>query len=60
VDLASAKATGLPVQYRLEMGLLQVVMRRGRYAGCYWKDDDNALFQHLARLDRACRGRRDW
>lgn len=55
VDLASAKSTGLDAGYRAEEGLIQVVMERGRYAGTYWKDDNNALLQHLARLDRAGR-----
>lgn len=55
VDLASAKSTGLDAAYRAENGLIQVVMGRGRYAGRYWKDDNNALLQHLARIDRAAR-----
>lgn len=55
VDLASAKSTGLAAGYRAEEGLIQVVMDRGRYAGTHWKDDNNALLQHLARLDRAGR-----
>ena len=53
VDLASAKATGLDAAYRVRMGLLQVVMERDRYVGTHWKDDNNALLQHLAQLDRA-------
>lgn len=53
VDLASAKSTGLGTDYRLRAGLMVVVMERGRYSGSYWKDDDNALLQHLAQLDRA-------
>lgn len=55
VDLASAKSTGLDAGYRAEEGLIQIVMDRGRYAGTYWKDDNNALLQHLARMDRAGR-----
>lgn len=55
VDLASAKSTGLGAAYRAEQGLIQVVMGRGCYAGRYWKDDNNALLQHLARMDRAAR-----
>lgn len=55
VDLASAKSTGLEAGYRAEEGLIQTVMDRGRYAGTYWKDDNNALLQHLARMDRAGR-----
>ena len=54
VDLASAKSTGLDAEYRCRMGLLQVVMERGRYVGSHWKDDYNALLQHLAQLDRGC------
>ena len=53
VDLASAKATGLDAGYRARMGLLQVVMENGRCAGTHWKDDNNALLQHLGQLDRA-------
>jgi hypothetical protein len=56
VDLASAKSTGLSAAYRCHMGLLQVVMYRGRVAGTDWKDDNNAFLQHLAQLDRACTG----
>ena len=52
VDLASAKSTGLDAEYRCRMGLLQVVMERGRFVGTDWKDDNNALLQHLAQLDR--------
>ena len=52
VDLASAKSTGLDAEYRCRMGLLQVVMERGRYVGTDWKDDNNALLQHLGQLDR--------
>jgi hypothetical protein len=52
VNLASAKSTGLDAEYRLRMGLLQVVMYRGRHAGTHWKDDNNALLQHLAQLAR--------
>lgn len=54
VDLASAKSTGLDAGYRHRMGLLQVVIHRGRYLGTYWKDDRNALLQHLAQVDRGC------
>jgi len=56
VDLASAKSTGLTAGYRSRMGLLQVVMYRGRVMGTDWKDDNNAFLQHLAQLDRACTG----
>lgn len=52
VDLASAKSTGLDAAYRARVGLLVVVMQRGRYAGTHWKDNDSALLQHLAQLDR--------
>ena len=55
VDLASAKSTGLDAEYRSRMGLLQVVMDRGRFAGTSWKADNNALLQHLAQLDRGTR-----
>ena len=56
VDLASAKSTGLPADYRFRAGLLQVIMYAGRYATTRCKDDNNALLQHLAQLDRATRG----
>jgi hypothetical protein len=57
VDLASAKSTGLDAAYRNRMGLLLVVMNDGRCTGTYWKDDDNALLQQLARLGRAAADR---
>lgn len=53
VDLVSAKSTGLDASYRLQVGLLQVVMDRGRYAGSVWKEDDNALMQQLGQVKRA-------
>ena len=56
VDLASAKSTGLSAAYRHEAGLIEVVMDRGRYAASRCKDDDNALLQYLAQLDRALAG----
>jgi hypothetical protein len=56
VTLASAKSTALDAGYRWRAGLLQVVMYRGRYAGTYWKDDNNALLQHLAQLGRGADG----
>jgi len=55
VDLASAKSTELIASYRAETGLLQVVMADGRYAGTRWKEDTNALLQHLAQCDRSAR-----
>ncbi len=56
VDLASAKSTGLIASYRAEVGLLQVVMDAGRYAGTRWKEDTNALLQQLAPGDRSTPG----
>lgn len=56
VDLASAKSTGLDAAYRTEIGLLQVVMSAGRFTGSYWKEDNNALLQHVAQLDRSSAG----
>jgi hypothetical protein len=53
VDLASAKATGLSAAYRARTGLIQVAMEHGRYVGSYWKDDANALLEHLAQIDRS-------
>lgn len=55
VDLTSAKSTGLTAAYRFHAGLAQVVMYAGRYTATRWKDDDNALLQHLAQLDRSTR-----
>jgi len=55
VDLASAKATGLPAYYRWRMGLVRVVLKDGRFRVTRRKDDDNALLQHLAQLDRGGR-----
>ena len=53
VDLSLAKSTGLDARYRSEAGRVQVVMRRGKFALSYWKEDDHALIQVLARLYRA-------
>ena len=55
VDLASPKSTGLPAGYRSRVGIMQVRMFAGRYAGTSWKADNNALLSHLSHLDRACR-----
>jgi hypothetical protein len=55
VDLASTKATGLPAGYRVRVGLLRVIMDRGRFAASTCKHDTNALLQYLAQLDRALR-----
>ena len=54
IDTAGAKSTGLSAAERFESGLIQVVMRAGRYAGYRPKADDSALLQHLAQLDRGC------
>jgi len=56
VDLASAKATGLPAYYRWRMGLVRVILKNGRFRITLRKEDDNALLQHLAQLDRGGRG----
>lgn len=53
VTLRSAKSTGLSAAYRYHAGLLQVVMRKGRYRRTRWKEDDNALLQLLAQFARA-------
>ena len=52
VDLSSEKSTGLDAAYRLEAGLMLVVIGAGRFKGSYWKDDNNALMQLLAQRDR--------
>lgn len=56
VHLSVAKSTDLPAAYRAGAGLVQVVMHAGRYATFTVKPDTSALLQHLAQLDRACRG----
>ncbi|MDE1467336.1 hypothetical protein [Aurantiacibacter sp. D1-12] len=53
VRLASAKSTGLGAAYRFHAGLLQVVMRKGKYRATRWKNDDNAMLQLLAQCDRS-------
>ena len=58
VDLSSAKSTGLDAVYRFEVGRLQVVMRRGKFAFSYWKEDDKALIQALSQRYRAAAGTR--
>ena len=52
VDLASAKATGLPPEVRFASGLLQVVMYAGRLRAICRKPDNNALLQYHNRLQR--------
>ena len=52
VDLASMKATGLGAYERLERGLIEVRMYRGRYRGSACKPDINALLQHHAAMER--------
>lgn len=54
VALGSAKSTGLSAAYRARVGLAQVRMIAGRYAGTSWKADNQALLSDLAQLDRAC------
>lgn len=46
------KVSPLSAAYRLEMGLLQVVLKDGRYVGTHWKDDENALLELLGQLNR--------
>lgn len=48
------KFTGLPAGYRIEAGLIQVILYAGRYRGFARKADSCGLLAHLARLDRAC------
>ena len=55
VTLSAAKATGLPAYYRLKVGLAQVIVYGERYSGTHWKEDRNALMQHLGQLDRGTR-----
>lgn len=50
-----AKVTDLPAGYRIEAGLIQVIVYAGRYRGFARKTDSCGLLHHLAMLDRACR-----
>lgn len=50
------KFTDLPLAYRLEAGLVQVILYRGRYCGFSRKADSSGLIGHLARIARARRG----
>lgn len=52
VNLHKAKSTGLPAHYRVRAGLMQVLVRKGRFAGVVKKPDNSALLQHIAQLDR--------
>ncbi|MBH5321123.1 hypothetical protein [Aurantiacibacter sediminis] len=52
INRASAKSTGLSAAYRFHTGLVQVVMRRGKYRRILRKNDDNAMLQLLAQCDR--------
>jgi len=57
----SRKVTTAALMWRVETGLWQVRMHRGRFAGVWQKPDNAALFQLLARLDRAkTSGERTW
>lgn len=49
------KFTDLPTGYRIEAGLIQVIVYAGRYRGFARKADTSGLLAHLAQLDRACR-----
>lgn len=49
----SRKVTNAELAWRVETGLWQVRMHRGRFAGVWQRADNSALFQLLARLDRA-------
>lgn len=62
VNLARAKSTGLPAHYRLRVGLMQVLVRAGCFAGVSKKPDNSALLQHIAQLDRhlAAEQMADW
>ena len=56
VDLSCAKSTGLDAAYRSRMGLLEVVMERGRFLGSHWHEDENASREHHARSAESARG----
>lgn len=49
----SRKVTNRELMWRVETGLWQVRMHRGRFAGVWQKADNTSLFQLLARFDRA-------
>lgn len=48
------KVTDLPAGYRIEAGLIQVIVYAGRYRGFARKTDSSGLLRHLSTLDRAC------
>ena len=54
-ERGGAKVTDLPAGYRIEVGLIQVIVYAGRYRGFARKTDSSGLLRHLAALDRACR-----
>ncbi|RIV77932.1 hypothetical protein [Pelagerythrobacter aerophilus] len=49
----SRKVTNTALMWRVKTGLWQVRMHRGRFVALWQKPDNAALFQLLARLDRA-------
>lgn len=53
VHVAHAKSTGLPAHYRARVGLMQVLVHAGGFAGMARKPDNSALLQHIAQIDRA-------
>lgn len=50
-----AKVTDLPAVYRIEAGLIQVILYAGRYCGFVRKADDWGLLGQLSRVYRARR-----
>lgn len=53
-DAPSRKLTRDDVAAAARMGMVRVVMRRGRYVGTRLMPHDSALLRQLAQLDRAC------
>ena len=58
VDRASTKSTDLPLHYRAQAGLVQVMLKNGRYVGSRWKDDISAILRLAHRLRNAGEGGR--
>lgn len=52
---SKAKLTDLPTGYRIEAGLIQVIVYAGRYRGFARKTDSCGLLKHLATLDGVLR-----
>jgi len=54
LDLPLRKLTPAEVAVAAQVGLVRVIVRRGRYLGTRIAPHDGALLRHLAQFDRAC------